>query len=117
MFGAWAEVGAGGGLDVGQVGAGHRPQQRQQLGDVGAGQPVVDLGAVAAGGHQVGRLQGLQMRRRGGQAELAGAGQGIDGALALGQQVQQLQALSAAQGLADPGELVEQRVLGGPITQ
>ena len=55
------------------------------------------------------------MRRCGGQAELAGAGEGIDGALALGQQVQQLQALSTAQGLADPGELIEQLVLGGPI--
>ena len=116
LLGSWAEVGVGSNFDIGQVGAGHRPHKRQQVGDIGAGDPVIHLGAVAAGAHQVGRLQGLQMRRRGAQAELTGAGQGIDCALALGQQVQQLQALSTAQGFADPGELIEQRVLGGPIT-
>ena len=56
------------------------------------------------------------MRRRGGQPQLAGPSQRIDGALALGQQIQQLQALPTTEGLADSGELIEQHVLGGPIT-
>ena len=55
------------------------------------------------------------MRRRGGKSQLAGPSQGIDRALTLSQQIQQLQPLTTAEGLADAGELVEQRVLGGAI--
>jgi hypothetical protein len=110
------QVGAGGSFDVGQMGAGYRAHQREQLGDVDPGQSVVDLGAVAAGSHQVRGFQCLQMRRRCGQTELAGAGQCIDGALTLRQKIEQLEALAAGQRLANAGELVKQGVLGGPIT-
>ncbi len=60
-------------------------QEREQLGDVVAGEPVVDPDAFPARGDETGLLQGLQVRRGGREVESGGLGQGVDGALALGE--------------------------------
>jgi hypothetical protein len=56
------------------------------------------------------------MRRRGRQPQLRRLRERLDRALALGDQVEQFQPLATRQRLADPSELVEQRVLGIPVT-
>ncbi|GAA5171580.1 hypothetical protein GCM10023321_70320 [Pseudonocardia eucalypti] len=72
------------------------------------GEPVVDGGALAAGGHQSGLFEYLQVRRGGGQSEVGDLREVGHGARALGEQVQQLQAFAVGEGFAYPGELFEQ---------
>jgi len=65
-------------------------------GHVVTGQRVEDPGPVTSGAHQVGLLEDLQVRGRGGQPKVGGLGELIDGPLALRQQVQQLQSRRAS---------------------
>jgi hypothetical protein len=110
--GVLAEVGVAGSGHGGLVGFGNLAQQCEQLGDVVAGEPVVDAHAFAAGGDEAGLLEGLQVCRGGGQVQPGCLGEGVDGALALGEQVQQFQALSAGQCFAAGREGVVEGGLG-----
>ena len=91
------EVGGAGLVGGGPVGAGDLLQQRVQGGDVVADETVVDAHAVAAGGDESGLPEGLQVGGGGGQAESGGLGEGVDAALALGEQVEQFQAFAVGQ--------------------
>jgi len=56
------------------------------------------------------------MHRRGGHPDPGGACERVDGALALGQQVEQIEALRGREGFADPRVLLEQLGLGGAVS-
>jgi MFS family permease len=79
-----------------------------ECGDAGVREPVVDPDPVAAGGDQPGAGQHPQLSGGVGHLHLRGPGQVLDAALALGEQVQQLQPGRVGQRLADPGELLVQ---------
>ena len=111
-----AEVPDTGRVDVGQVRGRDRAQLRVQRGDVGVGEPVPDRRAVPRRGDQPGQAQRLQVRRRGRQPQPGGGGEVGDTARALGEQVQQLQALPVTQRLAHPRQLLEQLRLASRIT-
>jgi hypothetical protein len=113
--GVVAQVGLAGGADVRQPVVGDGAQQGEQRGHVVTGEPVEDLRAFAAGGDEVGLLEGLQVCGGGGQPQFRRLRECIDRALALGEQVEQLQPLAAGQCLAHASELVEQGVLGIPV--
>ena len=76
------------------------------------GEAIVHEGALSAGAHQPGVPEGLQVHGRRGQGEVGGAGEGLDGVLALGEQVEQLEALGVREALAGAGELLVQGGLG-----
>jgi len=111
-----AEVGGARLLGRGLVGPGDLQQQRVQGGHVPAGQPVVDAGSLAPGGHQAGLLEGLQAGRGCAQAQPGRPGQRVDAAFALGQQVQQLQALAVRERLAGDRDGLEQDGLARRIS-
>jgi hypothetical protein len=110
------EVGGAGLVGGGPVGAGDLLQQRVQGGDVVADETVVDAHAVAAGGDESGLPEGLQVGGGGGQAESGGLGEGVDAALALGEQVEQFQAFAVGQRLAGLGDGVEQLCFAGGVS-
>lgn len=100
-------------VDVGKVLGGDLAQPQPQRGEVVAGHGVLDRGAVTGGAHQTGSFERLKVRRRRGQPETGGVGELGDGTRTVRQQVQQLQALAVAEGLADACELLEQLGLRG----
>jgi hypothetical protein len=106
-----AQVVARGALDVAQARGGDLAQREPERDDVPPSRAVVHARALAPGGDQAGPAQHLQVlggvRHR--QPRLLG--QLLDGALALGQQVEDRQARPACQRAADARELVEQSPL------
>ena len=113
---AAAEVGGGQPLDLGQTAGGQGPQGPPELEHLRGGQPVVDRGAFTPAADQPGLAKDLQVLAGVGHRQADLAGQGLHGALAVGEHVQQLDAPAAGQGFGRPGELVEQRRLGRPVT-
>src|SRR6266511_578199 len=94
-----------------QAGPGQVPQRGDEAGDLLAGQPVVHPGGLLAGLHQAGVAQHLQVRRGVGHPHPGRPGEGLDGVLALGEQLQQLDPLGAGDRLVGAGELLVEPVL------
>jgi hypothetical protein len=97
-------------IEFGQSALGHRSQRTAEIGDGGIGETVVDELALLAAFHECCLAQGLQMLRgvRDGRADFTG--ERIDGALTLAEELEQLQAMGAAEGLPDARELRIQAV-------
>ena len=89
---------------------------RPQLADPVARQRVVDAGPVAAGGEQARPGQGPEVVGGVGDALVDLAGDLLDRALALGEDIDDLGSPAAGQRLGHLGEAFEQRVLRGPVT-
>lgn len=88
-----SEVGHAGPVGGGQMSQGDIAQSGVQASHVFAGEPVVHARAFLAGPRQPGLSQRLQMHRRGGHSHAGGPCEHVDGALTLGQQVEQLKPL------------------------
>jgi hypothetical protein len=100
-------------VDVGEPGRGERAQRVKQVGDFGAGEAVEDLQALAAGFNEPGSAKHVQMARGIRGREAGVRSEQLHGFLALGEQLQDLQAVRGGQRVADTGELVEQLSLSG----
>lgn len=74
------------------VGLGDLAQEAVEGADVVAGEALVDPYAFAAAGDEPGLLEGLQVRRGGGQVQSGRLGERVDRALTLRRQVEQSQA-------------------------
>ncbi len=95
--------------DLGEPGRGDVAECAEECGDVGAGEPVEDPGPRTPGVDDPGATEGLQVRGRGGDPEAGRARDGVDAALALREQVEDLDPLGMRDGLGDPGELLVER--------
>jgi len=101
-----AEIAAGGPFDPGDPGSREVLDPPRENGDLLVGEPVVDLDPVPAGGDKPGGGQGVQLGGGVGHLHAGGGRQLLDGALSLGEQVQQFQPHRVGERLADPGELL-----------
>jgi hypothetical protein len=90
---AAAEVGCQGLSDIRRMGPGHCGHEGVEGGDVVIREAVVDMGAVTSGADEVGELQDLEVRGDGGDPHACLTGQGIHGALTLGEEVEEFEAL------------------------
>jgi hypothetical protein len=111
--GAVAEVGVGERVEVVELFGGELADGQPDLEHLVGGEPVVDVGALAAGGHQPGPGEGAQVVGGVGDRLVDLVGELLDAALALGEDLDDLGAPSGAQGGGDAAEAVEQCVLGG----
>jgi hypothetical protein len=98
-----AQVGGGQPLDLGQPAGGQGSQGPPELEHLRPGQPVVDRGALPPGGDQAGLAQDLQVLAGVGHRQAGLAGQGLHGALAVRQHVQQLDPPAAGNRSPHPG--------------
>ena len=103
-------------LGVRPVLLGDPPQVLPEAGDLRAREGVEDALAVTARRDEARRAQRLEVRRARAHAEGCGIGELFDAARSLGQEVEQLEPLGAAEDLAHRGELGEQRLLGLAVT-
>src|SRR5579859_5376791 len=108
LLDAAAQVGVPGRAHLGEQRRGGIADPREQPGYVVAGQRVEDAGALLARGDQPRLVKYLQVGRAAAQAQASLAGEILHAALALREQVHQLQPLRAGQRLADAGELLIQ---------
>jgi hypothetical protein len=84
---------------------GHRLERAQETHGLVVGQPIEDEGALAPRGDQVCVEKHAQMGAGVLDGHLDLVGDVLDGALALGEEVEQLEPLRAGEGVADPGEV------------
>ncbi len=101
-----SEVGPDDLLNLGQAVVRHGAERRKQPVYVVTGEAVEDPGSIAPGVDQPCPAEGLEMRRGERDAHVRLGRQRLDAVLALGEQVEQLDAARAREGLADPGELL-----------
>src|SRR5439155_15147140 len=108
---AVAEVIAHQPLQLGEPALGHAAQRPAQLEDRRVGEPIADKEALLAALDQPSLAQRLQMLRGIGQRDPDLVGERLGAALALGEQLEQLEPVRAGQGLPDAGELSVEAVL------
>ena len=112
---AVAEVRGGELVELGDVLRRDVANRRPQLRHAGAGERVEDAVAVAAGVHQTGAQQMLQVLGGVRDALREFAGDLVDRPFALSEQVDDLGPAPVAEGLGHAGEPVEERVLRRPV--
>ena len=81
-------------------------ERGDEAADLLAGGPVVDAGSLPAGLDEAGLAHHLQVRGRRRELEARRRSEGLDAALGLAEQVEQVDALGVHDHLADPGELL-----------
>ena len=106
-----AEVVAGGALHVAQACLGDIAQRKPERDDVLACRPVVDACPLAPRSHEPGSAQHLKMLGGVGHGQSRRLGELLHRALPLGQHIQHHQARGAAEGVADPRELLKELLL------
>src|SRR5262249_47344763 len=92
-----------------RLGGGSKGEPKGQ--DLVASQPVEDVRPPALGLHEPGALEHLKVPGRVGDRQAGLAGEGIDAAWCLSEQIQQLEPLLAGERRADAGELAVDPVL------
>ncbi len=102
----FAHVGASRPLGVGDPFRRNGPDRRQQLVDVVSGEAVDDPRPVAPRDDQARTPERLEVRRREADRDGRPSGENLDTALALGEQVEQLDAVRVSERAADLGELL-----------
>ncbi len=93
-------------VDLRQTRPAEVAERGDEAADLLAGRSVVDAGPLPAGLDQARLAHHLQVRRRRRELEARRRGQGLDAALGLAEQVEQLDALGVHDHLADPSELL-----------
>ncbi len=110
--GGTGAVGADDAVDFGEVGFAAVAEGAEELADGGSGEGVEDVEALFAGLDEAGGAEGLEVLGGVGDGEAAEAGEVLDGAFALGEEVEDFEACGVGEGLADAGELGEEGLLG-----
>jgi hypothetical protein len=100
------EVGAGDLLDLGEARLGEAAQRDEEPAHLVVGEAVLDVEALLLGLDEPRRPEHLQVLRGVGHRDGGLLGERLDGARALAQQVEQLDALGRRGGLPDAGELL-----------
>ena len=95
-------------FDIRQARLGDGTDEAVEPRDIDPGKIVMDPGPLPARGDHAGLPEGLQVGGCGAQPQAGCGRQRLNGALPLGEQVQQFEAFSAAECLADAGKLLEQ---------
>ena len=108
---AIAEVGVGERVEVVDLAGSDTPHGPPQLQDVVAGEPVVDVGALTAAADQSGGRQCAQVVRGVGDGLADLAGDLLDGALALGEELDDQGSSPRRERACDRRERVEELVL------
>jgi hypothetical protein len=104
-------VGADDAVDFGEVGFAAVAEGAEELADGGSGEGVEDLEALFAGLDEAGGAEGLEVLGGVGDGEAAEAGEVLDGAFALGEEVEDFEAGGVGEGVAYAGELGEEGLL------
>jgi hypothetical protein len=112
---AYTEIGRGKLLEVGNVRGRDVTHRGPEIGDAVAREPIEDPRPVASSGHNPGPRQQSEMVRcvRDALADLGGAL--LDRTLTLSEHVDDLRAVTVAEGTRDRRQRVEERVLRGPV--
>ena len=98
-------------IDLGEAGLGQAAEHAVGVEHEGIGEAVEDLQAVLARGDEVGGLEHLEVAGGVGDGEAGLGGDGFDVAFALGEQLDDFDALGAGEGGGDAGKLGVQGVL------
>ena len=102
-------------LELGQPTLGDDPDRLRQLEDRGIREPVVDEEALLAALDQAPLAEPLEVLRGVRHRDPGLARQRVDGALTLGEQLEDLQAVRAGERLPDAGELAVEAILEGAM--
>ena len=102
-------------VEVGKASLGDNPECARQFEDRVVGEAVVDVEALLAALDQAGLAQSLEVLRGVGDREADLDRERLDGALALREELQNLEAVRARQRLPDAGELAVEAILEGAM--
>lgn len=112
LGGGAGAVGADDAVDFGEVVFAAVAEGAEEFADGGSGEGVEDLEALLAGLDEAGGAEGLEVLGGVGDGEAAEAGEVLDGAFGLGEEVEDFEAGGIGESLADAGEFGEEGLLG-----